>query len=63
MEQLVNKRILIEIKKHQKIGISKRELSLLTGINHNSIVKWLKMYIELGIQPLLSHGRVVGFKN
>ena len=30
---------------------------------HNSIVKWRKMYIELGIQPQLSHSRVGGFKN
>ena len=40
--ELIGKRLLmlIEIKKHEKTGISKRDLSQLTGINHNSIVKW-----------------------
>ena len=62
--ELINKRlkVLIEIKKHEKTGISKRELSDITGINHNSIVKWRKIYNEFGIAPLLTHGRVGGFK-
>ncbi len=61
---LIGKRMvmLIEIKKHQKQGISKRDLSLLTGINHNSITKWRKIYLDSGIEPLLKHGRVGGFK-
>ena len=29
-------RVLIELKKHEKAGISKRDLSEITGINHNS---------------------------
>jgi transposase len=62
--ELIAKRMLmlIEIKRHDKTGISKRELSALTGINHNSIVKWRKMYTQSGIGPLLKHGRVGGFK-
>ncbi len=62
--QLIAKRVLmlIEIKKHEKTGISKRELSRITGINHNSIVKWRKIYTLSGIEPLLTHGRVGGFK-
>lgn len=62
--ELIAKRMLmlIEIKKHQKTGISKRELSRITGINHNSIVKWRKLYNHSGIDPLLKHGRVGGFK-
>ena len=62
--ELIAKRLLmlIEIKKHAKTGISKRELSLITGINHNSIVKWRKQYKQSGIEPLLKHGRVGGFK-
>lgn len=62
--ELINKRlkVLIEIKKHEKTGISKRQLSDITGINHNSIVKWRKIYNEFGIAPLLVHGRVGGFK-
>lgn len=62
--ELIAKRmlVLIEIKKHEKEGISKRELSVLTGINHNSIIKWRKMYLAEGLESLLSHGRVGGFK-
>jgi len=62
--ELISKRLLmlIEIKKHEKTGISKRELSRITGINHNSIVKWRKLYNVSGIEPLLKHGRVGGFK-
>lgn len=62
--ELIGKRLLmlIEIKRHEKNGISKRDLSKITGINHNSIVKWRKQYNEHGIAPLLTHGRVGGFK-
>lgn len=62
--ELINKRLLmlIEIKKHEKNGISKRDLSLVTGINHNSITKWRKMYLQSGIDLLLVHGRTGGFK-
>ena len=61
---LIKKRliVLIEIKKHEKTGISKRNLSDITGINHNSIVKWRKIYNEFGITPLLGHARVGGSK-
>ncbi len=62
--ELIGKRILmlIVIKKHQdKGGISKRALSEKTGINHNSIVKWRKMYLKGGLASLLVHGRI-GFK-
>ena len=62
--ELIGKRIqvLIEIKKHQKEGISKRDLSAITGANHNSIVKWRNMYLHGGIDSLLKHGRTGGFK-
>lgn len=62
--ELISKRLLmlIEIKRHEKTGISKRELSRITGINHNSIVKWRKQYNLSGIEPLLQHGRTGGFK-
>lgn len=61
--ELLSKRIrvLIELKKHEKMGISKRDLADITGINHNSITKWRKMYIAGGVSALLVHGRV-GFK-
>lgn len=61
---MIAKRIelLIAIKQHEDIGIlSKYALSEKTGLNHNSIVKWRKMYLASGIESLLTHGRV-GFK-
>lgn len=62
--ELIEKRMrmLIEIKKHEKTGISKRALSEITGINHNSIVKWRNLYNKEGISSLLIHGRIGGFK-
>lgn len=62
--ELIRKRIqmLIEIKKHELTGISKRDLSSVTGINHNSITAWRRVYLTKGIAPLLKHGRVGGFK-
>jgi len=61
--ELIGKRlrVLIEIKKHEATGISKRDLANLTGINHNSIVKWRNMYLQGGINSILIHGRK-GFK-
>ena len=61
--ELIGKRMLmlIEIKKHQDTGLSKRDLSKITGINHNSITKWRKIYNTDGIDSLLVHGRG-GFK-
>lgn len=62
---LIRKRMLmlIEIKKHESSGgISKRDLSELTGINHNSIVTWRRLYNSEGIAPLLKDGRIGGFK-
>jgi hypothetical protein len=54
--------VLIVIKQYEKQGgISKRDLSLKTGTNHNSINKWRKQYLSDGITSLLSHGRK-GFK-
>lgn len=62
--ELISKRIqmLLVIKKHESTGLSKRALSDMTGINHNSIVKWRQMYLKGGISDLLVHGRKGGFK-
>jgi hypothetical protein len=43
-------------------GYPKGALSELTGINHNSIVKWRKQYNSEGITPPLTPGRTGGFK-
>jgi hypothetical protein len=61
---LIGKRIqmLLEIKKHEGTALSKRILSELTGINHNSIVKWRNVYLKDGIEALLVHGRKGGYK-
>lgn len=61
--ELISKRILvlIELKKHENTGISKRALSDITGINHNSILKFQNMYLNSGIDSLLKHKRT-GFK-
>ena len=61
--EFIGKRLqmVIEIKKSKDKPLSKRELSRITGINHNSIVKWRKMYNEGGIDALLTHNRK-GFK-
>lgn len=60
--ELIGNRIqlLIEIKKSELV-LSKRRLSEITGINHNSINKWRNIYIAEGIAPFLVHGRI-GFK-
>lgn len=63
--ELIGKRlrILIEVRRHQDAGgISKRALSLITGINHNSVNKWRGIYNKEGIAPFLTHGRKGGFK-
>ncbi len=48
-------RMLIEIKKHENKGISKRDLADLIGVNHNSIQTWRKLYLSGGIELLCSH--------
>lgn len=62
--ELIGKRIqmLIEIKKHEGKDLSKRLLSDMTGINHNSITKWRRAYLKDGIDALLVHGRKGGYK-
>jgi transposase len=54
-------RMLIEIKKKEDIGISKRDLSEIVGSNQNSIQKWRTMYCEGGLDLLCSHKKK-GFK-
>ena len=54
-------RMLIEIKKSEGKGVSKRDLAALIGVNHNSIQTWRSMYLSGGITLLLSHNKA-GFK-
>lgn len=54
-------RVLIELKKHEKQGISKRDLAALVGVNHNSVQTWRTLYINGGIKAVQSHNKK-GFK-
>ena len=62
--ELIGKRIqiLIELKKNESTGISKRSVSESTGINHNTVLKWRKIYAKDGIAPFLVHNRKGGYK-
>ena len=53
--------MLIELKKNEQDGISKRELAKILHVNHNSVQKWRKLYEIGGIKKLLSHNKI-GFK-
>jgi transposase len=53
--------MLIELKKNGSNGLSKRQLAKLIGVDPNSIQKWRTIYINEGINGIVSHGRV-GFK-
>ena len=48
---------LLVFKKHEKSGISKREVADLVRVNHNSIQTWRKAYIKGGMSLLLSHSK------
>jgi transposase len=48
-------KMLIEMKKHQESGISKRILAVQIGVNHNSIQSWRTMYAQGGLSRLCSH--------
>jgi transposase len=54
-------KILVEIKKAGDKGISKRELSKKTKLNHNTVQLWRKIYAAEGIAAFLEDGRT-GFK-
>jgi transposase len=61
--QLITLRIraLIELKRTETTGISKRALGEAIGTSANSAQKWRSIYARQGIEPLLTHGRI-GFK-
>jgi transposase len=47
-------RVLIEFKKNEKEGISKRAVADSVGVNHNSVQKWRRLYTTGGIELLMS---------
>jgi|CXWL01.1.fsa_nt_gi transposase len=52
---------MIEIKNREAIGISKRELATIVGVDPNSIQTWRTLYIKGGIEAILKHNKK-GFK-
>lgn len=56
---MISKRLqaLLIFKQYEHQGISKREVAMKIGVNHNSIQTWRKSYIEGGISLLISHGK------
>lgn len=53
-------RALIEFKKNEKTGISKRSVAALIGVNHNSIQDWRKLYITGGVELLMNYTKREG---
>jgi len=54
-------RMLIEVKKNEDTGISKRDTAKIIGVNPNSVQKWRTLYISGGIELLKKHNKK-GFK-
>lgn len=53
-------RVLIELKKHQATGISKRAVADIVGVNQNSVQTWRSLYISAGIDAILSYQKREG---
>jgi transposase len=54
-------KMLIEIKKNQSTGISKRKLAAILGVDPNSTQTWRSLYFNGGINAILTHKKK-GFK-
>lgn len=54
-------RVLIEIKKNEGTGISKRDIAKLVGVDPNSVQTWRTLYAKGGLQALQKHNKT-GFK-
>jgi transposase len=53
-------RVLIEFKKYESVGISKRDVAAIVGVNHNSVQTWRSMYLSGGIEAVLSYQKHTG---
>ena len=51
---------IIEFKKHEKTGISKRAVADNIGVNHNSVQTWRNMYTEGGIKAIVNYQKQSG---
>ena len=60
---MVAKRVyaLLVFKQNELTGISKREVSQIIGVNHNSIQTWRNLYIDGGLELLTKHSKT-GYK-
>jgi len=49
---IISKRlqVLLVFKKHEKTGISKREVAVQLGVNHSSVQTWCSTYISGGVK-------------
>ena len=57
---MIGKRLhaLLVFKRHESLGISKRQVADEIGVNHNSVQVWRAMYIEGGIKALMTHSNI-----
>lgn len=53
-------KVLIEFKKNESTGISKRVVADTVGVNHNSVQTWRTLYEQGGIGAILKHDRKEG---
>ena len=53
-------RALVEFKKNENTGISKRAVADNIGVNHNSVQSWRKMYEQGGIDAILNYQKQSG---
>lgn len=53
-------KVLIEFKKHEKAGISKRDVSINTGLNHNSVQSYRTLYLKGGLALLMQYEKKEG---
>jgi transposase len=53
-------KVLIEFKKNETTGISKRVVADRVGVNHNSVQTWRTLYEQGGIDAILQHDRKEG---
>jgi transposase len=48
-------RVLIELKKHELTGISKRAVADIVGVNQNSVQTWRTLYASGGIDAIMNY--------
>lgn len=53
-------KVIIEFKKNEDKGISKRAVADAVGVNHNSVQTWRTLYEQGGIEAILKHDRKDG---